>query len=111
MSSIPSNRPVRLAVPKAVVTLTAGHTPSEELARDIQSFIHTSMPEWKTRYPGVEALEQVHALLPDLVILDVQMHGRNGLRTAAEIDVEPGELPGHVEAEGADLDGTDAARP
>ena len=23
---------------------------------DIQNFIHTSMPEWKTRYPGVEAL-------------------------------------------------------
>lgn len=42
-----------------------------------------------TARDGVEALEQVHALLPDLVILDVQMPGRNGLRTAAEIDVEP----------------------
>ena len=28
----------------------------QELARDIQSFIHTSMPEWKKRYPGVETL-------------------------------------------------------
>ena len=26
------------------------------LARDIQTFIHTSMPEWKKRYPGVETL-------------------------------------------------------
>ena len=26
------------------------------LARDIQTFIHESMPEWKKRYPGVETL-------------------------------------------------------
>jgi (E)-4-hydroxy-3-methylbut-2-enyl-diphosphate synthase len=26
------------------------------LARDIQDFIRDSMPEWKTAYPGVEAL-------------------------------------------------------
>ena len=28
----------------------------QELAGDIQSFIRDSMPEWKTRYPGVEGL-------------------------------------------------------
>jgi len=28
----------------------------QELAQDIQGFIHTSMPEWKKRYPGVETL-------------------------------------------------------
>lgn len=38
---------------------------------------------------GDEALEQIEALRPDLVILDVQMPGRNGLRTAADIQVEP----------------------
>lgn len=38
---------------------------------------------------GDEALEQIRELKPDLVILDVQMPGRNGLRTAAEMDIEP----------------------
>ncbi|MET0270262.1 MAG: LytTR family DNA-binding domain-containing protein [Sphingomonas sp.] len=38
---------------------------------------------------GEEALERIAALTPDLVILDVQMPGRNGLRTAADIAVEP----------------------
>jgi (E)-4-hydroxy-3-methylbut-2-enyl-diphosphate synthase len=28
----------------------------QELARDIQSWISTSMPEWKKTYPGVESL-------------------------------------------------------
>ncbi|KAB2878199.1 MAG: 4-hydroxy-3-methylbut-2-en-1-yl diphosphate synthase, partial [Pseudorhodoplanes sp.] len=28
----------------------------QELARDIQSFIRDEMPDWKTRYPGVETL-------------------------------------------------------
>src|ERR1700694_4236288 len=31
-------------------------TTSQELAKDIQDFIRDSMPGWKTRYPGVEAL-------------------------------------------------------
>jgi (E)-4-hydroxy-3-methylbut-2-enyl-diphosphate synthase len=31
-------------------------TTFQELARDIQAFIRDSMPEWKTRYAGVEAL-------------------------------------------------------
>ena len=42
-----------------------------------------------TARDGDEALEKIRSLLPDLVILDVQMPGRNGLRTAAEIEVEP----------------------
>jgi two-component system LytT family response regulator len=38
---------------------------------------------------GNEALEQIKALTPDLVIMDVQMPERNGLSAAANIDVEP----------------------
>ncbi len=34
----------------------ATSTTFQELAREIQDFIHVSMPEWKMRYPGVEAL-------------------------------------------------------
>jgi DNA-binding LytR/AlgR family response regulator len=38
---------------------------------------------------GDEALEEIQRLTPDLVILDIQMPGRNGLRAAADIAVEP----------------------
>jgi two-component system, LytTR family, response regulator len=38
---------------------------------------------------GDEALDKIEQLHPDLVILDIQMPGRNGLRTAADIRVEP----------------------
>ena len=38
---------------------------------------------------GDEALRQIDALKPDLVILDIQMPGRNGLRTAAALQAEP----------------------
>lgn len=38
---------------------------------------------------GEEALDAIARLTPDLVILDIQMPGRNGLRTAADIAVEP----------------------
>ncbi|GAA4821905.1 LytTR family DNA-binding domain-containing protein [Sphingosinicella ginsenosidimutans] len=38
---------------------------------------------------GNEALDRIRELTPDLVIMDVQMPGRNGLRAAASIDIEP----------------------
>jgi len=38
---------------------------------------------------GDQALRSIAELKPDLVVLDIQMPGRNGLRTAAEIDIEP----------------------
>jgi len=38
---------------------------------------------------GNEALDQIRALIPDLVIMDVQMPERNGLSAAANIDLEP----------------------
>jgi (E)-4-hydroxy-3-methylbut-2-enyl-diphosphate synthase len=49
----------RTFVPLVAACPGCGRTTSttfQELARDIQDFIRDSMPEWKTRYAGVEAL-------------------------------------------------------
>jgi (E)-4-hydroxy-3-methylbut-2-enyl-diphosphate synthase len=49
----------RTFVPLVAACPGCGRTTSDTfqvLARDIQNFIHVSMPEWKKRYPGVEAL-------------------------------------------------------
>jgi (E)-4-hydroxy-3-methylbut-2-enyl-diphosphate synthase len=49
----------RTFVPLVAACPGCGRTTSttfQELARDIQGFIASSMPEWKTRYPGVEGL-------------------------------------------------------
>src|SRR6186713_3470938 len=49
----------RVFVPLVAACPGCGRTTSttfQELARDIQSFIVDSMPEWKKRYPGVETL-------------------------------------------------------
>ena len=49
----------RVFVPLVAACPGCGRTTSttfQELAREIQDFIQVSMPEWKTRYPGVESL-------------------------------------------------------
>ena len=49
----------RVFVPLVAACPGCGRTTSttfQELAGEIQTFIHASMPEWKTRYPGVEGL-------------------------------------------------------
>jgi (E)-4-hydroxy-3-methylbut-2-enyl-diphosphate synthase len=49
----------RAFVPLVAACPGCGRTTStvfQELARDIQDWIATSMPQWKTRYPGVERL-------------------------------------------------------
>jgi (E)-4-hydroxy-3-methylbut-2-enyl-diphosphate synthase len=49
----------RTFVPLVAACPGCGRTTSttfQELAGEIQSFIRDSMPEWKTRYPGVEGL-------------------------------------------------------
>jgi (E)-4-hydroxy-3-methylbut-2-enyl-diphosphate synthase len=49
----------RVFVPLVAACPGCGRTTStvfQELARDIQSFIRDSMPEWKKTYPGVEGL-------------------------------------------------------
>ncbi len=50
---------MRNFVPLVAACPGCGRTTSttfQELASDIQNFIRDSMPKWKTRYPGVEAL-------------------------------------------------------
>jgi (E)-4-hydroxy-3-methylbut-2-enyl-diphosphate synthase len=50
---------LRTFVPLVAACPGCGRTTSttfQELASDIQNFIRDSMPEWKTRYPGVETL-------------------------------------------------------
>jgi (E)-4-hydroxy-3-methylbut-2-enyl-diphosphate synthase len=50
---------LRTFVPLVAACPGCGRTTSttfQELAADIQGFIRASMPEWKTRYPGVETL-------------------------------------------------------
>lgn len=44
---IPSPDPMRLAVPKAIVVLAAGHAPSAELARDILDFCSQRLAPYK----------------------------------------------------------------
>jgi (E)-4-hydroxy-3-methylbut-2-enyl-diphosphate synthase len=50
---------LRTFVPLVAACPGCGRTTSttfQELARDIQNFIRDEMPNWKTRYPGVEGL-------------------------------------------------------
>ena len=50
---------LRTFVPLVAACPGCGRTTSttfQELAADIQGFIRSSMPQWKTRYPGVETL-------------------------------------------------------
>jgi acetyl-CoA synthetase len=44
---VPSPDPLRLAVPKAVVTLVAGHEPSARLAEDILRFVRVRLAPYK----------------------------------------------------------------
>jgi acetyl-CoA synthetase len=44
---VPSPDPVRLAVPKAIVTLRAGHSPSRELAREILRYCRENLAPYK----------------------------------------------------------------
>ncbi len=49
----------RSFTPQVAACPGCGRTTStvfQELAQDIQGWLSSSMPEWKTRYPGVEAL-------------------------------------------------------
>ena len=62
---------------------------------------------------GDEAVSEIQRLTPDLVILDIQMPGRNGLRAAADIAVEPqpeivfGTAHAHYAPDAFDVDAAD----
>jgi len=50
----------RIFVPQVAACPGCGRTTStvfQELARDIETFLESSMPEWRAKYPGVEALK------------------------------------------------------
>jgi len=50
---------LRAFVPTVAACPGCGRTTStvfQELARDVQSMIRERMPEWRTKYPGVESL-------------------------------------------------------
>ena len=81
----------RVFVPLVAACPGCGRTTSttfQELARDIQSFIHDSMPEWKRRYPGVEAL--------NVAVMGCIVNGP-GESKHADIGIS---LPGHRRAAG-----------
>jgi len=51
---------LRSFVPRVIACPGCGRTSStffQELARDIQQYLEARMPEWRQRYPGVEALK------------------------------------------------------
>ena len=98
---------LRTFVPLVAACPGCGRTTSttfQELAFSIQSFIRDSMPEWKTRYPGVEGL--------NVAVMGCIVNGP-GESKHADIGIS---LPGTGEhADGAGLhrrqEGDDAARP
>ncbi|MBE7247835.1 MAG: response regulator transcription factor [Actinomycetospora chiangmaiensis] len=64
----------------------------EPLALDRLEVLFGDIPEVELvgrASDGQEAIDMVGRLHPDLVLLDVEMPGRNGLRTANELNVEP----------------------
>ena len=98
---------LRTFVPLVAACPGCGRTTSttfQELAQSIQSFIRKSMPEWKTRYPGVEGL--------NVAVMGCIVNGP-GESKHADIGIS---LPGTGEtADRAGLhrrqEGNDAARP
>ena len=94
----------RTFVPLVAACPGCGRTTStvfQELARDIQNHIRDEMPNWKTRYPGVETLERrgdgLHRQRPRRIQACRYRHLAAGYRRDAG-------CPGlHRRQEGADL--------
>ena len=76
--------------------MTALLVDDEQLAREELGFLLRSFPEVEVlgeAADGPEALEQIQTLEPDIVFLDVQMPGLNGLEVVREIMERQGRLP------------------
>jgi two-component system, LytTR family, response regulator len=71
----------------------------EQLAREELTFLLKDFPEVevvKTASNGIEALELIDKLEPDLVFLDVQMPGLDGLNVIRKLRERPGDTPHFV---------------
>ena len=81
---------------RATPALTALIADDEPLARDELAFLLKDYPDIEivgSAANGLEAVEQVLALEPDLVFLDVQMPGLDGMGVVRRLREENAELP------------------
>jgi acetyl-CoA synthetase len=76
---VPSPDPVRLAVPKAFITLRAGYTPSRELARDVLRYCREKLAPYK-RVRRLEFAELPKTISGKIRRVDLRMieRGRTG---------------------------------
>ena len=81
---------------KATATLTALIVDDEQLARDELGFLLKSFPQVEivgSAGNGIEALDLIQEHKPDLVFMDVQMPGLDGLSVVRRLLAEEAELP------------------
>ncbi len=80
----------------AAETLTALIVDDEQLARDELAFLLKSFPALEVvgaAGDGLEALQLIEQKRPDIVFMDVQMPGLNGLEVVRELAGAGGEMP------------------
>ena len=85
--------------PAVTGTLSALIVDDERLAREELSFLLNDFPEvevLQTASNGIEALKLIEDLEPELVFLDVQMPGLDGLGLIAKLREKGGPLPHFV---------------
>lgn len=84
---------------RATATISAAVIDDEKLARDELAFLLRNFPEIElvgTAENGVEAVELIHRVEPDLVFLDVQMPGLDGMGVIRKVQEEEEHLPHFV---------------
>ena len=70
----------------------------EDAARSMLRRSLQSLPDFELvgeACNGVEALESIAQLRPDLVLLDIEMPGLNGFEVVQQLNAQPNELNGH----------------
>src|SRR6185437_9832967 len=84
-------------MPQSVAaTISALIVDDEQLAREELSYLLTDIPEievLQTASNGIEAVKLIEQLEPDVVFLDVQMPGLDGLAVIAQLREKGGPLP------------------